>query len=69
MHTAEAYCGGLLAELGDGGGEALGVQPGGITQGAVLNDPLAPVGHDQGDQGTGPGNHTERQFHQVEKRT
>ncbi|MFF4229732.1 hypothetical protein [Streptomyces sp. NPDC001820] len=50
MHAAQAYCGGFLAELGDGGGEALGVQAGGIAQGAVLIDPLAPVGHDQGDQ-------------------
>lgn len=37
-----------------------------MAQGAVLIDPLSPVCHDQGNQSTGPGDHSERQFHQVE---
>ncbi|MFE2700791.1 hypothetical protein ACFXI6_18215 [Streptomyces mirabilis] len=47
VHSAEAHCGGCVAELGDGGGEAFGVQTGGLPQSAVLVDALAPVSHDQ----------------------
>lgn len=39
--------------------EAFGVQTGGVAQGGVLVDSLAPVGHDQGYQGTCTGDHTE----------
>ncbi len=68
VHAPEAHGGGLLTQLGDGGGEALGMQPGGVPPRPVLVDALTPVGHDQGDQGTGPGDHAERQLHQVEQR-
>ncbi|MFE6165869.1 hypothetical protein ACFQ7F_44030 [Streptomyces sp. NPDC056486] len=42
MHRAQPHRSGLTAELGDGGGEAFGVQPGRLAQRAVLVDPLAP---------------------------
>jgi hypothetical protein len=35
--------------------------------GADLVDALTAVGHDQGDERTGPGDHSEREFHQVEE--
>jgi hypothetical protein len=60
VNAAKADRAGFFAELGDGGGETLGVQAGGIPQGAVLVDPLAPVGHDQGNQPTRASDHPER---------
>ncbi|MCX5443754.1 MULTISPECIES: hypothetical protein [unclassified Streptomyces] len=43
MHTAEPDRYGVVAELADCRGEAFGVQAGGLTQGAVLVDALAPL--------------------------
>ncbi|MEV6183280.1 hypothetical protein [Streptomyces sp. NPDC052015] len=62
MHAAEADGCTFVAELVGGGGEAFGVQSGGLAQGAVLIDALAPVSHDQGDQGVGAGHHAEGQL-------
>lgn len=59
--------GGFVAELGDGGGEAFGLQAGGVAQGAVLVDALAAVGHDQGDQGACAGHDPEGEFDQFEQ--
>jgi hypothetical protein len=47
VYTAAADRGGFVAEHGDGGGEAFGVQAGGVTQGAVLVHVLAAEGHNQ----------------------
>ncbi|MBQ0854797.1 hypothetical protein J8N05_42305 [Streptomyces sp. BH-SS-21] len=68
MNTAEAYGCGCVAELGDGGGEAFGVQARGVAQGAVLVDALTSVGHHQGDQGSRAGHGAEGEFDQVEQR-
>jgi len=43
VHAAQAHRGGVLAELGDGRGEAFGVHAGRLAQGTVLVDSLAPV--------------------------
>jgi hypothetical protein len=59
VDAAEAYGGGFVAELGDGGGEAFSVQMGGVAQGAFLVDALTTVGHDQGHQGARHGFDTE----------
>ncbi|MFE1442970.1 hypothetical protein [Streptomyces sp. NPDC058739] len=67
MHGAEAYSRGLVAELVDSGSEPLGMQAGGLAQGVVLVDALAPVSHDQGDQGASAGDHSEGQLRQVEE--
>ncbi|MFI6254364.1 hypothetical protein [Streptomyces sp. NPDC051016] len=67
VHPAQAHGGGGVAELGDGGGEAFGVQAGVLAQGAVFVDALAPVGHHQGDEGAGSGDHAEGQFDQFEE--
>ncbi|MFI1035948.1 hypothetical protein [Streptomyces sp. NPDC020951] len=67
MYASEADGLGGVAELGDGGGEAFGVQAGGVAQSAVLVDALAAVGHHQGDQGTRAGHDAEGEFDQVEQ--
>ncbi len=59
---------GVRAKFVDGLGEALGVQPGGFPVGASFVDALPAVGDDQGDKGTGPGDHSEGEFYQVEER-
>ncbi|MFT9474742.1 hypothetical protein [Streptomyces sp. 11-1-2] len=59
---------GVGAELFDGLGEALGMEPGGLPVSAYLVDALATVGNDQGDERAGPGDHSEGELHQVEKR-
>ncbi len=66
VHPAQSHRGGLLAELGDAGGEA-GVQPGGLPQRAGLVHPPTALGHHQGDQHPGPGHHPETELHQVEE--
>jgi hypothetical protein len=53
-YFAEAHRRRVAAELADSAGEAFGVQTGGFAHGAVLVHALAPVGDDQGHQGSGP---------------
>jgi hypothetical protein len=66
VHAAEAYRGGVVAELGNGSGEAFRMQTCGITQGTVLVDTLAPVCHDQGAR---VGHYSASEFDQVEQRS
>ncbi|MFD4116809.1 hypothetical protein ACFWSJ_25575 [Streptomyces niveus] len=68
MDATEAYGWGDVAELRDSGGEAFGVEPRGFAVSAGLIHALAVVGDDQGDEGTGPGDHPEGKFHQVKER-
>ncbi|MFE9687841.1 hypothetical protein [Streptomyces sp. NPDC006285] len=56
-----------VAELGDGGGEAFGVQASGVAQSAILVDALATVGHDQGDQGACADHDPEGKLDQIEQ--
>ncbi len=65
VHAAQAHGGRRPTELGDSGGEALGVQASVLAQGAVLVDALAPLGHHQGDQGAGSRDRAEGQLDQL----
>ncbi|MFC8217910.1 hypothetical protein ACFUTY_07025 [Streptomyces sp. NPDC057362] len=67
MDAAEPDGRGVRPEFVDGQREALGVKPGCFAMGAGLVDALTPVGDDQGDERTGPGNHAEGKLHQVEE--
>ncbi|MFH8411395.1 hypothetical protein ACH4FX_42565 [Streptomyces sp. NPDC018019] len=58
----------VRAKFVDRRGETLSVGPGGFAVGTGLVDALAAVGDDEGDEGTGPGDHSEGEFHQVEER-
>ncbi|MGQ4410380.1 hypothetical protein ACN6K8_001554 [[Kitasatospora] papulosa] len=68
VDAAEPDGRGVRAELVDGLGEALSVEPGGFPVGASLINTLAAIGHDQGDKRASPGDHPERELHQVEER-
>ncbi|MFJ3806100.1 hypothetical protein ACIPWE_06985 [Streptomyces sp. NPDC090073] len=68
MDAAEANRGRVRAGFVDGLGEPFRVEPGGFAVGAGLIGALAAGGDDQGDERAGPGDYSEGQFHQVEKR-
>ncbi|WP_353962221.1 hypothetical protein [Streptomyces anulatus] len=59
VDAAEPDGRGVRAEFVDGLGEAFGVKPSCFAVGACFVDALAAVGDDQGDERTGPGNHSE----------
>ncbi|MFC8201586.1 hypothetical protein ACFUTV_40295 [Streptomyces sp. NPDC057298] len=67
VDAAELDGWGVGSEFVDGLGEAFGVEAGGFAVGAGLVDALAAVGDDEGDEGSGSGDHSEGEFHQVEE--